>query len=129
MNIYFESSIKAALKFILKRRYSKVILISSFGKDKIGIRFVETARKILNNFNVLVLFFSEDEKPIPEIGKINNCLYANKLDLYREYILNYNREGLNNLKKRLKIYIILNFNFHLIFLSLLMLKIKENFFL
>jgi len=102
MNIYFECSIEAALKFILKRRYNKVILISSIGKDKIGIRFVETARKILNDFNALVLFFSEDEKPIPELGKIKNCLYANKLDLYREYILNYNRNGLNNLKKKVE---------------------------
>jgi hypothetical protein len=128
MNIYFESSIKAALKFILKRRYSKVILISSFGKDKIGIRFVETARKILNNFNVLVLFFSEDEKPIPEIGKINNCLYANKLDLYREYILNYNREGLNNLKKKVEDLYNIKFQFSSDLLEFTNAKDKGEFF-
>ena len=102
MNIYLESSIEESLKFLLKRRYNKVILISSIGKDKSGFRFVEIARKILFNFDVLVLFFSEDEKPIPEIGKFKNCLFANKLDLYKEYISNYNYEGLINLKKKLE---------------------------
>lgn len=102
MNIYFESSIEKALGFILKRRYNKVILICNIGKDKSGFRFVEIARKILFNFNALVLFFSEDEKPIPEIGKFTNCLYANTLDLYRDYILNYNYDGLINLKKKLE---------------------------
>jgi len=102
MNIYFESSIEKALEFILKRRYNKVILICSIGKDKSGFRFVEIARKILFDFNALVLFFSEDENPIPEIGKFTNCLYANKLDLYREYILNYNFDGLIKLKKKLE---------------------------
>ena len=102
MNIYFKYSIEEALKFILKRRYNKVILICSIGKDKSGIRFVEIARKILFNFDVLVLFFSEDEKLIPEIEKFKNCLYANKLDLYKEYILNYNYDGLINLKKKLE---------------------------
>ena len=49
-----------------------------------------------------MLFFSEDEKLIPEIEKFKNCLYANKLDLYKEYILNYNYDGLINLKKKLE---------------------------
>ena len=102
MNIYFEYSMEKALKFILKRKYNKVILISSIGRDKIGIRFVEIARKILNNFDVLVLFFSEDGNPFPEIGKIKNCLYANNLDLYKEYILNYNYDGLINFKKKVE---------------------------
>ena len=128
MNIYFEYSMEKALKFILKRKYNKVILISSIGKDKIGIRFVEIARKILNNFDVLVLFFSEDEKPIPEIGKIKNCLYANKLYIYKEYILNYNYDGLINLKKKVEDLYNIEFQFSFDFLSFTNVQNRGEFF-
>jgi hypothetical protein len=116
-----------ALKFILKRKYNKVILISSIGKDKIGIRFVEISRKILNNFDVLVLFFSEDENPFPEIGKIKNCLYANKLDLYKEYILNYNYDGLINLKNKVENLYNIEFKFSFDFLSFTNVQNKGEF--
>ena len=61
MNIYFENSIEDALKFLLKRKYNKVILISNIGKDLSGKKFVEIARKIFG-FNLIVLFFSTNEE-------------------------------------------------------------------
>ena len=60
MNIYFESSTEEALKFLLRRQYNKVILITSIGLDLSRKRFVEITRKIFG-FNLIVLFFSVNE--------------------------------------------------------------------
>ena len=57
MNLYSESSIEQSLKFILKNKYDKVILISNIGLDFSGKRFIEIARKILG-FDIIALFFS-----------------------------------------------------------------------
>ena len=56
MNIYFEYQTEEALKIIERKKFNKIILISSCGKDKGGQKFIEIARKILG-FNVVVLFF------------------------------------------------------------------------
>ena len=73
MNIYFENSIEDALKFLLKRKYNKVILISNIGKDLSGKKFVEIARKIFG-FNLIVLFFSNNEEHFKWIQNFPNCL-------------------------------------------------------
>ena len=59
MNIYLENSTEIALKFIYKKRYNKIILITSIGRDISGKKFIEIARKILGS-NVIVLFFSSN---------------------------------------------------------------------
>ena len=101
MNIYWEISTEKALKFLLKRKYNKVILITSIGKDLSGKRFIEIARKILG-FDVIILFFSNNPQHYEWIQKFKNCLYTNLFDLCEEYITNYNDEGLNNLKIKIE---------------------------
>jgi len=98
MNIYFESSTEEALKFLLQRQYNKVILITSIGLDLSGKRFVEIARKIFG-FNLIVLFFSVNKTHLKWIQKFQNCLYTNKSNFYEEYITNFNKDGLEKLKK------------------------------
>ena len=101
LNIYFEYSTEEALKFILRRKYNKIILITSIGLDLSGKRFIEIARKILG-FNVIVLFFSANEDHLKWIQYFPNCLYSNCSDIYEEYITNFNARGLNNLKKKVE---------------------------
>ena len=101
MNIYFENSIEDALKFLLKRKYNKVILISNIGKDLSGKKFVEIARKIFG-FDLMVLFFSVNEEHLKWIQKFPNCLYTNANSIYEEYILNFNEKGLKNLKTKVE---------------------------
>ena len=98
MNIYFESSTEEALKFLLRRKYNKVILITSVGLDLSGKKFIEIARKILN-FDVMVLFFSANEKHLKWIQKFPNCLYTDTAEIYEDYIMNFNEKGLKELKK------------------------------
>ena len=98
MNIYFESSTEEALKFLVRRKYNKVIIITSIGLDLSGKRFVEIARKILG-FDLVVLFFSINEKHLKWIEDFPNCLYTDDSDIYEDYITNFNEEGLQNLKK------------------------------
>ena len=98
MNIYFESSTEEALKFLLQRQFNKVILITSIGLDLSGKRFVEIARKIFG-FNLMVLFFSINKVHLKWIQEFQNCLYTDKSSFYEEYITNFNKVGLEKLKK------------------------------
>jgi len=98
MNIYFETSTEEALKFLLRRQFNKVILITSIGLDLSGKRFVEIARKIFG-FNLIVLFFSVNKSHLKWIQKFQNCLYTDQSDFYEEYITNFNKDGLEKLKK------------------------------
>ena len=101
MNIYFEGCTEEALKFLLKRKNQKVILITSIGFAS-GKRFVEIARKIYG-FNLLVLFFSsaKNKKKNSEwIKKFPNCLYITKGNLYQDYITKYNEKDLKELRKK-----------------------------
>ena len=103
MNFYYENSTEEALKFILRRKYDKVIIITSIGKDLSGKRFIEIARKILG-FDIIVLFFSKNRTHLNWIQNFNNCLYTDKYDIYKEYITNYNESNLIELKKKVEQY-------------------------
>ena len=97
MNFYFESSTEEALKFLIKRKYDKPIIITSIGKDLSGKRFIEIARKILG-FDIMVLFFSVNSDHLSWIQNFDNCLYTNDPQIYLKYINNYNTSGLKELK-------------------------------
>ena len=56
MNIFFETSMEKALKFLLKNRNDRVILASNIGLDLNGKRFIQLARKILG-FDIIIFFF------------------------------------------------------------------------
>ena len=101
MNAYFESSTEKALEIIKRKRHNKIILISSCGKDLSGRKFAEIARQILG-FNAVVLFFSANEEHLKWIQEFPNSLYTNDAGFYREYILNYNEEGLLKLKNKIE---------------------------
>lgn len=101
MNIYFESSTENALELISKKRYNKIILISSIGKDLSGKTFIEAARGILG-FDIIVLFFSQNREHLKWIQNFNNALYTDNMGFFQEYILNYNEKGLYELKNKIE---------------------------
>ena len=101
MNAYFEDSLEKALEIIKRKKYNKIILISNIGLDKAGKKFVEVARKILG-FNVVVLFFSGNSSHFSWLQNFPNALYTNNALFYKDFILNYNEEGLLKLKKRVE---------------------------
>jgi len=100
-NFYFVSSTEEALKLLLTKKREKVILITSIRFDKSGKRFAEIARKILN-FNLIVLFFSNNHNHLEWVKDFYNCLYTNKISIYEEYISNYYEGGLRELKKKVE---------------------------
>ena len=101
INVYIESCTEKALNLIKRKKFNKIILISSIGLDLSGKKFVETARKILG-FNVVVLFFSANNRHLKWIQNFPNALYTNNTSFYEKYVKNYNKEGLLQLKKEIE---------------------------
>ena len=101
INVYIESSTEKALELIERKKYNKIILISSIGLDLGGKTFVETARKILG-FDVMVLFFSANSKHLKWVQNFPNALYTDNTDFYKKYVKNYNKEVLLSLKKEIE---------------------------
>jgi len=101
INIYYESSTEEALEFLIRRQYNKVILITNVGPNLEGKRFVDIVRKILG-FDVLVLFFSHNKKHLDWIKDYNNSFFTDNTDYYREFITNFNENGLKALQKKLE---------------------------
>ena len=101
INVYIIPSTEEALQLIKRKRFNKIILISSIGLDYSGRTFVETARQILG-FNVMVLFFSNNQDHFKWLQNFPNALYTNNINFYQKYIKNYNKQGLINLKKEIE---------------------------
>ena len=101
MNFYYETSTEEALKFLIRRKYEKPIIITSIGKDFSGRRFIEIVRKILG-FDIIVLFFSNNKNHFEWIQNFQNCLYTNKASIYEEYITNYNKQDLKKLLSKVE---------------------------
>ena len=89
------------MEIIKKKKFNKIILISSIGLDLSGKKFVEIARQILG-FDVVVLFFSNNQSHFSWLQNFPNALYTNDASFYKDYILNYNEQGLLNLKNRIE---------------------------
>jgi hypothetical protein len=103
LNAYFESSMEKSLEIIKRKKFNKIILISNIGMDLSGKRFVEIARKILG-FDIVVLFFSANLNHLKWIQDFPNVLYTTQNSFFEKYIMNYNEEGLLNLKKEIEQY-------------------------
>ena len=103
MNIYIENNTEQALKFIYKRRFNKMILITSIGLDFSGLKFIEIARKILGS-EIIVLIYSSNMNHLEWIQNCKNVLYTNNDSIYKKYIKNYNEKGLKELKKEVEDY-------------------------
>ena len=101
MNAYFEGNIEKALEIVKRKKYNKVILISNVGLDLSGKKFIEIARKILG-FDVIVLFFSNNRNHLKWIQNFPNVLYTTHKSFFEKYIMNFNEEGLINLKKEIE---------------------------
>ena len=101
MNIYIENNTENALKFIYKRRFNKMILITNIGLDFSGKKFIEIARKILGS-KIIVLIYSSNKKHLDWIQSYKNVLYTNTASIYKNYIKNYNEKGLKELKKEVE---------------------------
>jgi hypothetical protein len=103
INIYFEAYTEKALELIKRKRFNKIILISNIGLDHSGIKFAEIARKILG-FNIVVLFFSNNNSHLKRITEFPNALYTNRIEFCTKYISDYKKDGLINLKKEIEAY-------------------------
>lgn len=105
MNIYYERSTEEALKFLVKRKFNKVILITTIEDDLSGKRFIEIARKIFES-NMIVLFYSKNkinENHFDWMKKTINCLYTDEPKIIEEFIKNYsNKDRLNEIKKKVE---------------------------
>jgi hypothetical protein len=102
-NIYPCETSEEALELVNRKKYNKIILISSIGLDLSGKKFVEVARKILG-FDIVVLFFSANKNHFSWLKDFKNALYTSHADFYKEYILNYNEKGIRNLKNKIESY-------------------------
>lgn len=103
MNAYFETSTEKALELVKKKKFNKIILLSSIGKDLSGKKFVEIARKILGS-DIIALFFSNNLNHLTWLRHFPNALFTNNDNFFREFILNYNYQGLLLLKQKIENY-------------------------
>ena len=100
MNVFFENNTEKAIELIKRKKYNKVILISSC-QGTVGKKFVDIVRKILG-FDIVVLFYSANQDNLNWIQKYPNALYTNMESFYQKYITNYNLQGLFNLKSEME---------------------------
>ena len=103
-NLYFEDKIENALILIWKKKYNKIILISSCGDNCSGRNFIDRVREMLN-FNIMVLFYDNSVENLNWIKNYPNSLFANTEQFFRDYICNFNQEGLLKLKNDIESYI------------------------
>ena len=101
MNVFFESCTEKALEIIKRKKYNKIIIITSCQGELVGRKFVDIVRKILG-FDVVVLFFSEGTKHLKWIQNYPNALYTNNEYFYKKYLTSYNIEGLFQLKQEME---------------------------
>ena len=103
INFYGKNSTEEALKFLVKRKYDKIILITTLEHDLSGKRFIEIARKIFG-FDIMVLFYINiyNKNYLEWIQNYQNCLYTNEKKVCEDYIINFNEDGLKNLKKKIE---------------------------
>ena len=97
--VYFVNSTEEALKFLKKRICYNIIFITNVGKNLPGKRYIEKIRKIYG-FNVIVLFFSNNNEHFSWIKNFPNCLYDDYEDIVKEYITKFNKEDLKKLRKK-----------------------------
>ena len=100
-NLYTESSTKEALKLIWRKRFNKIILITNVGKNLEGKKFVNKVRKILE-FNVMVLFFANDNRHLKWIKDYPNSLFCEDEKKKKKYVFNFNEEGINNIRENIR---------------------------
>ena len=101
INVYGVGEFDEALDIIRRKKYNKVIIISNVGIVDKAKQFIEDIRKILK-FNVVILFFTASLGHLEWIKEIPNVLFTIDDCFFKEYILNFNESGLNNLKVKIE---------------------------
>jgi len=101
INIYEVGEFDEALDIIKRKKYNKVIILSNVGVVDQTKQFIEDIRKILN-FNVIILFFTASIEHLKWIKDIPNTLFTIDDCFFKDYILNFNETGLNNLKVKIE---------------------------
>ena len=86
---------------IWRKRFNKIILITNVGKNLEGKKFVNKVRKILE-FNVMVLFFTDNLNHLNWIKDYPNSLFCTDDYTLKNYIFNFNEEGINTIREQVK---------------------------
>ena len=102
INVYGVGEFDEALKIIRRKKYNKVILLSNVGPDIERVKqFINDIRTILQ-FNVVVLFFTQSLEHLNWLKDFPNALFTTMNTHFEEYILNFNKNGLNTLKSKIE---------------------------
>lgn len=101
INVYGVGEFDEALDIIRRKKYNKVIIISNVGLVDKAKQFINDIRNILK-FNVIILFFTASISHLKWIKEIPNILFTMNDSHFKEYILNFNVEGLNKLKAKIE---------------------------
>ena len=102
INVYGVGEFDEALNIIRRKKYNKVILLSNIGPD------VEKAKKFINDirailtFDVVIMFFTANLSHLNWVKEFPNALFTTSDTYFKEYIFNFNQEGLNNLKSKIE---------------------------
>ena len=100
-NIYPCETSEEALKLIKRKKYNKIILISNIGSDLGGKKFVEKARKIINN-DVLVFFSAYNIDHLEWIKNFKNALFSNEPKFYDKFLECFNKKYKEECKNSIK---------------------------
>ena len=90
-NVYTFSDTNEALKYVNRKKYNKIILISNVGTDFGGQKFVTAARQIIGG-NVIALFNAYNTQHLRWITQWKNTLFLNNDKLFGEYLDSFSNE-------------------------------------
>ena len=99
--IYYFNETEKALKFIRKKIYNKIILISNGGNQ--GDNFIEKARKIIGNNTIALIACFIPENYLKVVQNIDNVLltspHFNCMKKFLSFACDENLEEIKNLQK------------------------------
>ena len=128
-NLYRCSTVIEALSLVEKKKYNKIVLISSVGSKNEGVEFIQKARQIIGNDELISLFVAYNIKNLEWIQKCKNTLFSNESRFIEKYLKCfsydcYEYERINIILKLIKEmeefynkYIYVKFNFNRNFLK------------
>ena len=101
-NIYRIENTLKALELVKRKKYNKIILISSIENNLEGLKFIDEARKIINN-DVIALFISNNIEHLKFIKKYKNVLFTNQAKFCEEYLKCFSEKNTKDIKKKILI--------------------------
>ena len=105
------------MKLVNRKKYNKIILISNVRPDLEGKKFVDAARKIIEN-DVIVLFLAYNTLHLHWINNYKNAIFSNNPKIYEEYFDSFSNEvKMKELISKLERHFNVKFNFDNKFLN------------